>query len=377
MFKKFHAALALLLCEGVTPSDCWRLEREPEGIIEDLKSARGRKRLSDELGKPLGEVRWGRFEWQIKEVGRTGADAVCLWDDEYPDYLRHVSQPPPVLFYKGDFGRVRRRGVAVVGTRKPSPPGAALARSLGRGLSQFGIPVVSGLARGIDSAAHAGGLDGPGGSIAVIGTGLDVPYPPENAGLMVDVSANGCAVTEQWMGGTARAFVFPLRNRLISAMSYAVVVVQAGARSGALITAKWALEQGREVGAVPGFPGDFRSTGVNQLLKQGAFVVEKTTDIIAAVPTLGLTLDVGEPDRSDAATSSASGEGAGEKPARLEGNRDLERVLAAVGSAPAGVDELSALVGMEAAAVQRMLLYLEMSGRVERDCMGRYTKMRL
>ena len=376
MFKKYHAALALLLCEGVVPSDCWRVEINPEEILEDLKSARGRKRLSNALEKRLGDVRWDTFERQVREADRTGTEAVCLWDDGYPEYLSHVSQPPPVLFYKGDLERVARRGVAVVGTRKPSPPGAAMSRRLGRELSEMGIAVVSGLARGIDSAAHRGGLEGPGGTIAVIGTGLDVPYPPENAGLLVDVASNGCVVTEQWMGSPPVAFVFPLRNRLISALSYAVVVVEAGGRSGALITAKWALEQGREVGAVPGFPGDFRSAGVNQLLKQGAFVVEKATDILAAVPVLGLELDIGPPPQKDASGSDSDGESKAAS-AGAAMNRDLNRVLSALGKTPASVDDLSGHVGLSVAEVQRCLLHLEMSGQAERDSMGRYTKMRI
>jgi DNA processing protein len=251
-----------------------------------------------------------------------------------------------------------------------------LARSLGRELSEMGIAVVSGLARGIDSAAHRGGLQGPGGTVAVIGTGLDVPYPRENAGLLLDVASNGCAITEQWMGGPPVAFVFPLRNRLISAMSYAVIVVEAGARSGALITAKWALEQGREVGAVPGFPGEFRSVGVNRLLKQGAFVVEKAADILAAVPVLGLELEVrpaAEKEQSDAARA---GEDKPESSKQYV-NRDLNRVLSALSKTPAGVDDLSAHVGLAVAEVQRYLFHLEMSGQAERDCMGRYTKMRI
>lgn len=376
MFKNYHAALALLLCEGVVPSDCWRVELNPEEILKDLKSAPGRKRLTDALNKRLGEVRWGKFEQQVKEVERTGTEVVCLWDEDYPEYLLHVSQPPPVLFYKGDLSRIWRRGVAVVGTRKPSAPGAALARSLGRALSEMGITVVSGLARGIDSAAHSGGLKGPGGTVAVIGTGLDVPYPRENAGLLLDVAANGCVITEQWMGSPPVAFVFPLRNRLISAMSHAVVVVEAGARSGALITAKWALEQGRDVGAVPGFPGDFRSMGVNQLLKQGAFVVEKATDILTAVPALEFESCVERAADGDDSSTTQAGENKTVSSSAGLGP-DLNRVLSALGKTPTSVDDLSAHIGLGVADVQRCLLHLEMAGRAERDCMGRYTKMRI
>lgn len=382
MFENYYAALALLLSEGGVPSDCWRIELEPEEIFSSLKTPEGRKRVSDALEKTVGPVPWEYFDRQVSVVQRTGANAVSLWDADYPGFLVHVAQPPPVLFYKGDLDRVHARGVAIVGTRKPSPPGVSFSRSLGRELSEMGIPVVSGLARGIDSAAHRGSLEGRGGGVAVIGTGLDVPYPPENAELMVDVARSGCVISEQLMGTTARSYVFPLRNRLISAMSYAVVVVEAGERSGALITAKWALEQGREVGAVPGFPGDFRSRGVNQLLKQGAFVVEKASDILHAVPLLEarLTRQGGACEDTTGLADETSGAGnaggaGSDRP--FVTDADASRLHAALGNTPTDVDSLSAHLGLDVTRVQRLLLILEMSGQVERDSLGRYTRLRL
>lgn len=377
MFKNYHAALALLLADGATPSDCWMLELEPEELLDDLRTSRGRERIANLLDKPIGQVRWDEFDKQLETLERIRGDAVCLWDEAYPDCLYHVSQAPPVVFYKGKLDGVYRRGVAVVGTRKPSAPGAAMARSLGRDLAAAGVPVVSGLARGIDSAAHRGSIDGGGGGVAVVGTGLDVPYPPENAELMLEMAAAGCVVTEQRMGMTAKSFVFPLRNRLISAFSHAVVVVEAGGRSGALITAKWALEQGREVGAVPGFPGNFRSRGTNRLLKQGAFVVENVSDITAAVPRLASVFasrsrpDSGEIDGPDAAP--AAGEDGGWRGRALRLQKDADRVLAVLGKTPTDPDALARHVDMDAATVQRLLLHLEMAGRVERDSLGRYT----
>jgi DNA processing protein len=377
VFKNYHAAMALLLADGATPSDCRMTELPPEELLENLKTTGGRERISNLLDKPIGPVRWDEYDAQLDALERIRGDAVCLWDAAYPDYLHHVSQAPPVVFYKGTLDGVYRRGVAIVGTRKPSAPGAALARSLGRELASLGVPVVSGLARGIDSAAHRGSIDGGGGGVAVIGTGLDVPYPPENAELMLDVAAAGCVITEQRMGMTAKSFVFPLRNRLISAFSHAVVVVEAGERSGALITARWALEQGRDVGAVPGFPGNFRSRGTNRLLKQGAFVVESVSDISAAVPRLA-PIFAGAPDpgsgKNDRSDEASTERDDGDRRRRaMRAQSDADRLIAALGKTPTDPDALAQHVDMDAATVQRLLLHLEMAGRVERDSLGRYT----
>jgi DNA processing protein len=372
MFKSFHAAIALLLADGATPSDCFKLTTAPEDILEDLRSAPGREHISNLLGKPIGEVRWDLFDAQVATCERVGVAAVCAWDDAYPDYLRYIAQPPPIVYYKGVLDGLYGRGVAVVGTRKPTAPGVKLARTLGRELSAMGVPVVSGLARGIDSAAHLGSLEGGGGGVAVIATGLDVPYPPENAELMLDLAAAGCVVSEQPMGRTAKPFAFPLRNRLISAFSHAVVVVEAGVRSGALITANWALAQGRDVGAVPGFPGNFRSAGTNRLIKQGAFVVETASDITAAVPRLAMLY--GESARVQPAEWPVVEE-AERREESSSIRRDTDRLAAALSKTPTDPDALAQHAGLDAATVQRLLLHLEMAGRAERDSMGRYTAL--
>jgi DNA processing protein len=369
MQKNYQAALALLLADGATPSDCFALTLPPEEIFEDLKSRSGREHISNLLGKPIGEVRWDLFDVQVASIERVGAEAVCAWDDAYPDYLRYITLPPPIVYYRGALDGVYGRGIGIVGTRKPSPPGIGLARELGRDLAAMGTPVVSGLARGIDSAAHRGSLDGGGGGVAVIATGLDVPYPPENAELMVDMAATGCVVTEQPMGRTAKPFAFPMRNRLISAFSHAVVVVEAGERSGALITANWALAQGRDVGAVPGFPGNFRSRGTNTLIKQGAFVVEQASDIVAAVPRLAVLYQ-------DAVRNRTQGKlVADERRNRQKAADDTERLTSALSKTPTDPDELARHAGLDAATAQRLLLHLEMAGRAERDALGRYTAL--
>lgn len=357
VFANFHAALALKLAnEG---ADVVGLEREPAEVFEMLREAGGRAQLSRETGKPIPAFDEPAFDRQIGAMERAGARAVCWWDIDYPEALRAIPQPPSLLFYRGSLEAVAVRGVGVVGTRKPSPGGLSLARGLGRGLSAAGVAVISGLARGIDTAAHTGSLHGPGPAVAVIGTGIDVPYPVENAGLMVDVAHRGCVLTEQPMGMHADRWVFPRRNRLISGLSHAVVVVQGGLRSGALITAKWALEQGRDVGAVPGFPGDFRSDGPNSLLRRGAFVVEDVRDVLENVPLLRVAAESEERRRGEAGVSPGGSAG---------------HLLARISTTPASADELAAALGWDAALIARLLSELEIDGRVARDASGRYSR---
>jgi len=361
-FENFHAVLALIL-SGVSPRRCAGAQRQPEDIFELLQSGAGRRQIGDELGCSVGDIDWTRFDDAVRALTRTGAKAVSWWDTDYPVVLRAIDEPPPLLFYKGSLpGPGDQRGIGIVGTRRPTPSGVALARRLGNALSVSGIPMVSGMARGIDTAAHNGALGGSGGTIAVIGTGIDVPYPAENAGLMVDIARSGCVISEQLPGTPATRHVFPRRNRLISALTHAVVVVQGGIRSGALITARWALEQGRDVGAVPGFPGDYRSAGPNALLKQGAFVVETERDIFDNVPAVRQRTDRTGESAVDAERSDPS----------LE---SLSRtVLEAVGTTPVEIDALSRHIDLDVAAVQRCLLELEIAGFVERDAAGRFVR---
>lgn len=359
MGASWHGVLALLMAKGVTAADCFEMKPQESDTLERLRSSRGRESIAEVLGHPVGPVDWGRFDEQVARVEVVRAEVMCCWDVDYPETLRVIDPPAPLLFYKGSRERLRLRGIAVVGTRKPTSPAVAFARRVSRDLSAAGIPVVSGLARGIDTAAHTGALGHSGGTVAVIGTGVDVPYPAENAELMVEVGRAGCVVSEQLMGMHPSPHVFPRRNRLISALSHAVVVVEGGMRSGALITARWALDQGRDVGAVPGFPGDFRSQGPNSLLRQGAFVVEGIGDILDAVPMLGRV--------APAHGSDMEGNVAGLDAVAVE-------VLATLGTSPADPDAVASVVAMDVTVVQQVLMALEIDGHVIRDDAGRYTR---
>jgi len=356
MFENYQAALALVLAGAPEGLD---LSLDAEELFALLQERAGRDRLSALTGKRVGAVDWSAFDAQRDAMARTGTRCLCPRDPEYPEALREVAQPPALLFCKGDVERLRVRGVAVVGTRKPSPGGVGVAKRLARDLSAAGVTVVSGLARGIDTAAHSGALGLPGTTVAVIGTGLDVPYPAENAALMVEIAGEGCVVSEQFMGMHAAAHVFPRRNRVISALAHAVVVVEGGVRSGALITARWALEQGRDVGAVPGFPGDFRAQGPNHLIRQGAFLVEGAGDVFDAVPALRPAPVADSEQRESEADDAAPG---------------AQEVLAALSRAGTRADEIAALTGLGIADVQRHLLELELAGLAECDAAGRYVR---
>ncbi len=376
MFRNGIGVLAFLMARGTTAQDWYRLGLDAETVYEALWDPAGRARIGRVLGRDVEPPDPAALRAEIERADRAGVRLVAECDADYPPALREAPQPPPLLWLRGDASRAAVRGVAIVGTRRATPAGVAFARRLARELSRAGVVVVSGLARGIDTAAHVGSLEGPAGGVGVCGTGLDVPYPTENAGLMVDLARRGCLISEQPMGMHAAPHVFPRRNRLIAALARAVVVVQGGVRSGALITARHALELGRDVGAVPGFPGDARSAGPNRLLRDGAFVVESVADVFEAVPALGAgtTPDDGAAGEGAAHPSggpvadAVRGDGTG---AMAAADR---AVLEALDGVPAGPDALAALLGLAVETVQRALVRLEVAGAVARDGTGRFCR---
>ncbi|MBI3932591.1 MAG: DNA-protecting protein DprA [Acidobacteria bacterium] len=240
---------------------------------EDLLSGRARAALrSGEARRAAAEERDRAEALGVSIVGRD--------DAEYPPLLRRVYDPPPVLYVRGCLEPGEGgEAVAVVGARAASAEGRAHARALARDLARAGLTIVSGLARGIDTAAHEGALDAGGRTVAVLGSGLDRVYPPENAGLAARIAARGAVVSEFRLGMAPAPGHFPRRNRVIAGWGRAVVVAEAAARSGALVTARCALEEGREVLAVPGHPTRPGAEGVNQLLRDGAALVRHASDV--------------------------------------------------------------------------------------------------
>src|SRR5438874_6931360 len=217
-------------------------------------------------------------EAELAGLNRLGTCLVCWGEPDYPATLAAVEDAPPVLTVLGNPGLLQMAMVAVVGARNASANGRRIARELAAGLGEEGVVVVSGMARGIDAAAHLGSLDS--GSVAIVAGGADIVYPEENRGLYDALAERGAIVAEMPLGTEPQARHFPRRNRIISGMALGVVVVEAAAKSGSLITARFALEQGREVFAVPGSPLDPRSRGANDLLRNGATLTETAADII-------------------------------------------------------------------------------------------------
>ena len=335
--------LTLALLPGIGPRRTAELRER--GPLAGLLARPGEH--ADLLGEEaLRQLRAGEArrcaEAQLKQADRLAVRIVGLDEADYPGLLRHIYDPPPVLYVRGSVaGDEGERSLAVVGSRAASPAGGALARQLSRELAAAGIVIVSGLARGIDSEAHRGALEGGGRTVAVLGSGLDRLYPPENAGLAARVAQAGAVVSEFPFGTDACPGHFPRRNRIIAGWGRGVVVVEAAARSGALVTARCALDGGREVMAVPGHPSQPGAEGTNQLLRDGAALVRGAADVAAE---LRLVMCVTEPVPSAA--------------------DDLPALLRA--DAPMGVDELQARSGLSPGELLARLTELELESRVRR-----------
>lgn len=301
-------------------------------------------------------------EREIDQIRHLGARLVASCEQDYPDQLRHIDSNPPAFCMAGDAALFSRPTIGIVGARNASAAGCKLARTMARDLGLRGFVVVSGLARGIDTAAHKACLDT--GTIAVIAGGIDIVYPPENGDLQRRIAENGVLMTEMSPGIRPQAKHFPRRNRLISGLSHGVLVIEAAERSGSLITARYAAEQGREVFAVPGSPLDPRAAGTNKLIREGALLTGSADDIVEA---LSMTLRL--PDHKPGADTPPADlftrtETEPHKPAVAE--TDRERIVSLLGSTPVTVDDLIEESGLDVAAVQMILLEIDLAGRLQR-----------
>ncbi len=268
--------LRLLRSRRVGPATFWRMLAEHGSAAAALAALPG---VARDAGIPDYAIcPEGVIAAEMRAARAVGAVLLTGADPLYPDDLREIVDAPPALWCLGDIALLARPMVALVGARAVSSLGIRMARKLGAGLSEAGVVVVSGLARGVDAEAHSAAIAG--GTIAVMAGGVDSIYPPENGGLAQRIAENGLRISEQPMGMTAQARHFVARNRIVSGLSRAVVVVEAAAKSGSLITARMALDQGRDVLAVPGHPFDGRSAGSNMLLRDGAILVRGPEDVI-------------------------------------------------------------------------------------------------
>jgi DNA processing protein len=297
-------------------------------------------------------------ERELEAVARLGARHLFLGQGLYPALLAELETAPPALIVKGDLALLDRPAVAVVGARNASAAACRFARTLAQGLGGAGAAVVSGLARGIDTAAHDGAIET--GTIAVIAGGIDIFYPPENEARQQAIAERGLLVAEQPPGVEPKARHFPYRNRIIAGLAHGTVVVEAAPRSGSLITARYAAEYGREVMAVPGSPLDPRAQGCNQLIREGATLVQDAEDVMEAIGPLRL-----RPLRQAERRYTPP-------PAEAEADETARgAILRLLGPTPVPVDELVRQSGLAPAIVQTVLLELELAGRLERHAGGK------
>jgi len=309
--------------------------------------------------RPLAICASATAERELAGLTRLGGRLTVLGEAGYPALLSAIDDAPSVLSLIGRSELLARRAVALVGARNASANGRLIAETMARELAATGWVVVSGLARGIDSSAHAGALAG--GTIAVLAGGVDKPYPPESEALYRKISTEGLLVAELALGRVAQARHFPRRNRVVAGLSAGVVVVEAAVKSGSLITARLAGEQGREVMAVPGSPLDQRCRGANQLIRQGAILVESATDVIEQLSGFGAPpgpVEGPEPiHRTDVA----------ESPNQLErlDNSAMSEVERRLGPSPVPVDELGRQCQLSPPFLRMTLLELELAGRLQ------------
>ena len=299
-----------------------------------------------------------KAEREIEAVEKLGTRYLVLGQGLYPSTLAQQDDAPPLITAKGNLGLLDRPMVAIVGARNASAAACRFARGLAHDLGEEGITVVSGLARGIDSAAHDGSLDS--GTIAVIAGGIDVIYPPENAARQEHIAERGLLIAEMPPGTEPRARHFPYRNRIIAGLAAGTVVIEAAPQSGSLITARLAAEAGREVMAVPGSPLDPRAQGCNQLIRDGATLIQTSADVIEAISHLN----------GKVASPSRPFEPQAPQPADAEPDIRL-RVEELLGPSPVPVDEIVRLSGAEPGAVQLVLLELDLAGRLDRHAGNR------
>jgi len=305
------------------------------------------------LARPLRVGNQDDAERDLEKATAIGARFVAWCEPDYPALLRTIDAAPPLLCIKGDANLGQRPAIGIVGARNASAAGRKFARQLAAEFGEAGYVVVSGLARGIDTAAHEASLQR--GTIAAVAGGIDVIYPPENDALQRAIGERGLLISEMVPGTVPRAEHFPRRNRIISGIARAVVIVEAALRSGSLITARFAAEQGREVFAVPGSPLDPRCEGCNKLIRDGATLLMNASDVFEALasshkPQHGR---LSEPD------------GAPYDPGET-GETDRERLLELLSPTPIDVDDLMRESGMPAAIVAGLILELEIAGRLVR-----------
>lgn len=344
--------LQLLSIRGISPTR-WVpvvLSYGIESVVRRLESERGREDLARRMGRRPGKPRPDFVEEQLGILETEKCALVSISEAHYPSLLREIHDPPPLLHVRGDVRLLQLAAVCIVGSRSAGRRGILTARGLATGLSERGILVVSGLARGIDRAAHEGALEGGGSTCAVLGCGLDICYPHEHESLASRIAGSGAIVSELPFGTPPLRHNFPRRNRILSGLSLGVVVVAAGKESGAMVTARMAREQDRELFAVPGPIEKPMSRGPHALLRRGAYLVESVEDIMAQLPPCG-----------KAPQKRIEGR---EMPDQIKLTGMEQRVVDVLELEPKHIDELVRICNISPTSLLPVLLNLEMRGAI-------------
>lgn len=349
--------LRLIRSENVGPATFWRLlahcgtAEKALQALPDLSKRGGR-------AKPLKPYPATQAASEIEQADAMGARFLACGEPRFPFRLGAVASPPPLICVRGHDTLMTRNMIAIVGARNASLAGRKIAQTLASDLTAAGFIVVSGLARGIDTAAHNGALEG--GTVAVMAGGIDHIYPPENKDLYDAIAQQGCLLSEMPLGFAPQARHFPRRNRLVSGLSLGTVVVEATLKSGSLITARHAVEQNREVFAIPGSPLEPRSKGPNSLIRSGAKLTETAEDVISEIRTI-LEGPLGEPEQAMLPVPSSHA-GSVDETALAEARGIITRLL---GPTPISRDEVMRETGLTPNLVSTVLLELELAGRLE------------
>ena len=352
--------LRLQAIDGVGDLTVLRLVRawlSPDAVLhasrDELIQRGCSSQLADAIRRGPDRSACRSIERELMAVERERVEVRSLLDPAYPARLKMIADPPPLLYITGTLTEQDELAVAIVGARRATPAGRAMTEELSRDLAEAGMTVVSGLARGVDAAAHRGALAAQGRTIAVLGCGIDRTYPPEHERLRRQIEEQGAVVSEVPMGAPPHSHHFPRRNRIISGLSLGVIVTEAAINSGSLITAKLAAEQGREVFAVPGFVKEDTSRGTNALLKEGAALIERAQDVIDAIlpqlePALRLRV---QPSREKHERGDQLG-------------KEEQQVYDALSYDPFTVDDVIVATGLSVPSVMAALLSLELRQRV-------------
>ena len=353
--------LRLLRSSRVGPATFFRLMAEhghAAAALDALPDVARAAGVDDYRTCPAGVA-----QAELRAAQAAGARMICAGDPLYPAFLAQIPDAPPIMWTIGDPAILSRPMLALVGARNASSLGTRMARNLARELAEAGFVIVSGLARGIDTAAHAATLGT--GTLAVQAGGVDVLYPAENAALAHDIATSGLRLSEEPMGLVPQARHFPRRNRIISGLAQAVVVIEAAAKSGSLITARYALDQGREVMAVPGHPFDARSSGCNMLIRDGARLIRNAADVIEGLGHVSV------PEKPQAAAAVTPPPVAVSPPPDRRTLRETaalhSQILARLGPSPLAEDQLIRDLDSPAHQVAPALLALELEGRILRQ----------